>query len=80
MPYLRWLVTGFPQQQPRFDHRSGQVGFWWTKWHWGWFSLSTSVSLGNSNSTNCSIFINLTITEAIVSILTASLNNKVKKM
>jgi hypothetical protein len=35
MPYLKWLVTGFPMQQPRFDPRSGNVGFVVDKVAWG---------------------------------------------
>jgi hypothetical protein len=41
------------------------------------FSLSTSVSPFNCCSTNCSSLINHRIVDAIVSMLTASLNNQV---
>jgi hypothetical protein len=57
VPYLRRLVTGFPQQQ--LDSIPGQV-MWdlqWTKWHWNRFPPSTSVSSANSHSIKYSIHI-----------------------
>jgi hypothetical protein len=59
----------------------GQViwDLWCTKWHWGGFSLSTSVSPVNCYCTNCSTLINYRIVDAIVSMLTASLNNQLEE-
>jgi hypothetical protein len=50
----------------------------WTKWHWGGFPPSVSVSSTNSHSTKCSTFI-LPLKPYRVSILRASLNNKLNK-
>jgi hypothetical protein len=51
-----------------------------TKWHWDRFSSYIYISLGNSHSTDCSTAINHPITRPyIASILTPSLNNKLKK-
>jgi hypothetical protein len=49
---------------------------WWTEWSLGKFSPSTSVSPANFHSI---IFVNHPIIDAIISILTASLNNKLKR-
>jgi hypothetical protein len=57
MPYLKWLVTGFPPRRPGFASTQSMWDLWWTKWHWGRFPPSTSVSPANHHSTNFSIII-----------------------
>jgi hypothetical protein len=54
----------------------------WTKRHWGTLSPIIWTSPAHSHSTDCSTFINHSLIDATVrifSILTASLNNQLKK-
>jgi hypothetical protein len=70
------VVSDFPPPWPWFGARSGCVGFVADKWHWGRFPPSSTGFPADFCNTNCCLSINHR--HYIVSILTPSLNIKLR--